>query len=93
MKRKVVSMLLCIAMVASMAAGCSSGGAKDDGKDTAKTEEKEETEEVSADTVFGKALAQVNEDLAPLPAKDTGKKLAAIESTLTNSFWVTMQEG
>ena len=43
--------------------------------------------------IFGKALAQVNEALAPLPEKDTGKKLAAIESTLTNSFWVTMQEG
>lgn len=38
-------------------------------------------------------MRQVNEDLAPLPEKDTGKKLAAIESTLTNSFWVTMQEG
>ena len=70
-------MLLCMAMVATMAVGCSSGGAKDDGKDTAKTEEKKETDEVSADTVFGKALAQVNEDLAPLPEKDTGKKLAA----------------
>ncbi|RGU94272.1 hypothetical protein DWW31_06685 [Clostridium sp. AF15-17LB] len=93
MKKKVVSMLLCMAMVATMAVGCSSGGAKDEGKDTAKTEEKKETDEVSADTVFGKALAQVNEDLAPLPEKDTGKKLAAIESTLTNSFWVTMQEG
>ena len=93
MKKKVVSILLCMAMVAMMAVGCSSGGAKGDGKDTAKTEEKKEIDEVSADTVFGKALAQVNEDLAPLPEKDTGKKLAAIESTLTNSFWVTMQEG
>ena len=39
------------------------------------------------------AEAQVDEDLAPLPDKDSGKKLAAIESTLSNSFWVTMQEG
>ena len=38
-------------------------------------------------------MAQVDEDLAPLPEKDTGKKLAAIESTLSNSFWTVMQEG
>lgn len=31
--------------------------------------------------------------MAPLPKKDSGMKLAAIESTLSNSFWVTMQEG
>ena len=98
MKRKLVSLLLCVAMVATLAAGCGSGSgdSKDSSKeDSKKTEEKKDegTKEVSTDTVFGKALAQVNEDLAPLPEKDTGKKLAAIESTLTNSFWVTMQEG
>ena len=95
-KRKLVSVLLCVAMTATMAAGCGSDtGKKDSGKDTAKTEEKKDggAEDISSDTVFGKAPAQVNEDLAPLPEKDSGKKLAAIESTLTNSFWVTMQEG
>ena len=83
MKRKLVSLLLCVAMVATLAAGCGSGSgdSKDSSKeDSKKTEEKKDegTKEVSTDTVFGKALAQVNEDLAPLPEKDTGKKLAAI---------------
>ena len=45
---------------------------EDSSKEDSKTEEKDEgTKEVSTDTVFGKALAQVNEDLAPLPEKDT----------------------
>lgn len=93
MKKKLVSVLLCAAMVAAMAAGC--GGSQEDTQES--KDEKEsgssKTEAVSEDTMFGQALAQVDEDLAPLPEKDTGKKLAAIESTLSNSFWVTMQEG
>ena len=91
MKKKLVSVLLCAAMVAAMAAGC--GGSQEDTQES--KDEKEsgssKTEAVSEDTMFGQALAQVDEDLAPLPEKDTGKKLAAIESTLSNSFWVTMQ--
>ena len=61
-----------------------------------KTEEinkEKNTATSSGETMFQKALKQVDEDLAPLPEKDSGKKLAAIESTLTNSFWVTMQHG
>lgn len=95
MKKKIISALLCVTMVATMAVGCgASGDEKKDDADKQKTEQaKDDKEEVASDTVFGKALAQVDEDLAPLPEKDTGKKLAAIESTLSNSFWVTMQEG
>lgn len=95
MKKKLVSVLLCLAMVATMAVGCGGSG-EEENTEGAATEEKsseEETEAVSEDTLFGQALAQVDEDLAPLPEKGTGKKLAAIESTLSNSFWVTMQEG
>lgn len=94
MKRKIISALLCVSMVATMAVGCgASEEKKEDAKEQKTEESKEDEEEVNADSVFGKALAQVDEDLAPLPKKDTGKKLAAIESTLSNSFWVTMQEG
>lgn len=94
MKKKIVSVLLCVAMVAAMAAGC--GNSQDESKEeeTQATEEKTDgADSKEAETVFQKALAQVDEDLAPLPEKDTGKSLAAIESTLANSFWVTMQEG
>ena len=95
MKKKIVSALLCATMVVTLVSGC--GSAKEEKKEEpvkqVNEEKKEEKEEVSADTVFGKALAALDEELAPLPKKDTGKKLAAIESTLSNSFWVTMQEG
>ncbi len=106
MKKKVLSVLLCTAMVVVMAAGCGSSSEESGQEDTAKEDTADESNVAdetdgadeadsaeAADTVFTRALAQVNEDLAPLPEKDTGKKLAAIESTLSNSFWVTMQEG
>ena len=31
--------------------------------------------------------------LEPLPEKGTGARLGAIESTLSNPFWITMEEG
>ena len=97
MKKKILSILLCTAMVATMAVGCGSSSEEESTEDTA-TEETTEEEDTAddaaeAETEFTKALAQVDEDLAPLPEKDTGKKLAAIESTLSNSFWTVMQEG
>ena len=98
MKKKLVSVLLSATMIATMVAGCGSSGGtqKDDSSSKTKTEDtkkSDDTTTASSDTEFGKALAQVDKDLAPLPKKDSGMKLAAIESTLSNSFWVTMQEG
>ena len=97
MKKKLVSALLCATMIATMVAGCgfSGGTQKDDSSSKTKTEDtkkSDDTTTASSDTEFGKALAQVDKDLAPLPKKDSGMKLAAIESTLSNSFWVTMQQ-
>lgn len=93
MKKRVVSILLCVTMVSAMVMGC--GSSSDEKTEEAKTEDtaEEEEEDDGEMTLFKQALAQVDEDFAPLPAKDSGVKLAAIESTLTNSFWVTMQEG
>ncbi len=95
MKKRLVSVLLCVTMAAAMAAGCGSSSEepKEEPKKETSEEPKEETEEAGGDTLFQQALAQVDEDLAPLPKKDAGVELGAIESTLTNSFWVTMQEG
>lgn len=97
MKAKVVSVLLCMAMVTTMAVGCGSSSDSSESTDSSKIESTEaeggDAEETGEQTLFQQAEAQVDEDLAPLPDKDSGKKLAAIESTLSNSFWVTMQEG
>lgn len=97
MKAKVVSVLLCMAMVTTLAVGCGSSSDSSDntestGSESTETEE-EGTEDTGKETLFQQAEAQVDEDLASLPEKDSGMKLAAIESTLSNSFWVTMQEG
>ena len=93
MKKKFLGILLCMVLVAmtGLLGACS-------GSEPAEEPAEETTEEAAEapsgeQTVFQQALAQVDEDLAPLPAKDSGVKLGAIESTLTNSFWVTMQKG
>lgn len=99
--KKFLSVLLCVMLTASMAVGCGGTQEEAEGEETQTTEDETQTTEegqdegdsAEAETVFQKALAQVDEDLAPLPEKDTGASLAAIESTLANSFWVTMQEG
>ena len=98
MKKKLVSILLCVSMVSAMVAGCGSSSSDEKKEDTKTedTEKKDDAKEDAAsgeDTLFTQAMAQVDEDFAPLPKKDSGVKLAAIESTLANSFWVTMQEG
>lgn len=97
MKKRIISILLCTAMAVTMAAGCSSSAGEESTEETTAEETTEEEDAADdaaeAETEFTKALAQVDEDLAPLPEKDTGKKLAAIESTLSNSFWTVMQEG
>ena len=98
MKKKLVSILLCVSMVSAMVAGCGSSSSdekKEDTKteDTEKKDDAKEDDASGEDTLFAQAMAQVDEDFAPLPKKDSGVKLAAIESTLANSFWVTMQEG
>ena len=93
MKKRILGILLCMVLVAmtGLLGACS-------GSQPAEEPAEETTEEAAEapageQTVFQQALAQVDEDLAPLPAKDSGAKLGAIESTLSNSFWVTMQKG
>lgn len=92
MKKKLVSALLCVTMVAGLAAGCGSSTTEsDEGAKEEKTEESSNSAE--PETEFQKAKAQIDQDLEPLPEKDTGISLAAIESALSNSFWATMKEG
>lgn len=82
MKKKISLLLVGMLLVMVFAGGC---GSKDEGKETKEAE--------AQNTAFQKAEADLEKALAPLPDKDTGVKLAAIESTLANSFWITMQEG
>ncbi|MDO5689147.1 MAG: substrate-binding domain-containing protein [Tissierellia bacterium] len=67
----------------------------------AETTEAEETEATktteAAEDITNSAMKEAEEALLkalePLPEKDTGAKLGAIESTLSNPFWITMQNG
>ncbi len=88
--RSIVSILLIIGLVTFLSlgiVGCSNTDTQSDNvKETPKSEEKTNTAMEEAEQKLLKALE-------PLPDKDTGVKLAAIESTLANPFWITMQEG
>lgn len=79
MKKRISLILVCMMLVMVFAGGC---GSKD--------EEQAANEAKTENTAFQKAEADLEEALAPLPDKDTGVKLAAIESTLANSFWITI---
>ena len=90
MKKILVSILLCVSMVSAMVAGCGSSSS-DEKKEDTKTEDTEKKDDAKGDaasgedTLFTQAMAQVDEDFAPLPKKDSGVKLAAIESTLASN--------
>lgn len=97
MKKKLVSVMLCMAMASVMVAGCGSSSSESSDssskEETESSDETEEAEDTGEETEFTKAMKEMEKSLEPLPEKDSGKKLAAIESTLSNSFWVTMKEG
>ncbi|MZQ75878.1 MAG: substrate-binding domain-containing protein [Peptoclostridium sp.] len=84
--KRLIAAFLAATMMFSMA-GCSA-------KQEAKTAEpKSTTQETQKNSAFADAEKKLEEALAPLPAKDSKAKLAALEITLANPFWVTMKEG
>lgn len=68
---------------------------KETGTDPVKTDAAAGTNapESAQNSAFAKANEELEKALAPLPEKGTGVKLASIESTLANSFWIVMKEG
>ncbi|MBU5255402.1 substrate-binding domain-containing protein [Tissierella praeacuta] len=90
--------LLGLILIMSLSLGLT--GCSNNDKEPVNVEEgtsKEKETEVQTEEVKNSAMEEAEqkllEALTPLPDKDTGVKLAAIESTLANSFWITMQEG
>ncbi|MGI6713338.1 MAG: substrate-binding domain-containing protein [Bacillota bacterium] len=87
--KKILSLLM-TALILITLVGCS----QTPEKPTTEAETQDKTaEEPVANSAFKEANKALEEALAPLPDKDTGVKIAAIESTLANSFWETMKEG
>ncbi|MGO5051247.1 substrate-binding domain-containing protein [Lachnospiraceae bacterium LCP25S3_G4] len=90
MKRKVLSVILVAVMATSMLSACQSKKAET--KET-KTEDVKDAAKEVKNSKFQEANEELEKALGTLPEKDTGVKIAAIESTLANEFWVTMQKG
>jgi D-allose transport system substrate-binding protein len=87
--KKMLSLLMITLIVISLTA-CSNSkeGPASNGETPKTTGEKSVT-----NSAFDEANKALEDALAPLPDKNTVVKIAAIESTLANSFWQTMKEG
>lgn len=79
--------LLAFVMVLGIA-GCGQQAEEQEGSD-----QETAAQEQPTNAAFLDAQAKLEEALAPLPKKDSQAKLAALEITLANPFWVTMKEG
>ncbi|MCF6463919.1 sugar ABC transporter substrate-binding protein [Clostridium sp. Cult1] len=92
--KTILLMLALVVLLSIGIVGCSNTETQpDDVEEMSEENETEvQTEEIT-NTAMEEAEQKLFEALEPLPEKDTGVKLAAIESTLANSFWITMQEG
>jgi D-allose transport system substrate-binding protein len=89
--KKILSLLMITLMVITLV-GCAQSGEEPE-QDPNAENGATATEEPETNSAFDEANRALEEALAPLPDKETGVKIAAIESTLANSFWITMQEG
>ncbi|NLC76051.1 MAG: hypothetical protein GX750_00270, partial [Clostridia bacterium] len=92
--KKILSLLIVVLLAMGLVA-CSQQ-AEDPGTEPETppaTEAPETAQEPVTNSAFEEANRALEEVLAPLPEKGTGVKIAAIESTLANSFWLTVKEG
>lgn len=91
--KRMTSLLMVIIMLVCLG-GCTQQNqteSEESKKEVQNSEEK--TEQQVTNTAFEEANKVLEEALAPLPEKNTNVKIAAIESTLANSFWQTMKTG
>lgn len=97
MKSKKIILCMGLAMVTaiSVLAGCQKEEKPQEkvAAEKSQTEEKKEAVSETGKTALQEAEERLFTMLEPLPEKGTNVKLGAIESTLANAFWLTMQEG
>ncbi len=84
--KKILMLVLSLALVSMMAAGCSKEdpGSAEQAKDPGSTIE---------NALLRDAEASMLEALSPLPEMGNGEKIGAIAFSMTNPFWVTVEEG
>lgn len=98
MKRKKMYMQVIVLLVIALVACNQQSAATEAATEATVTETATEgaieaATETAGQTAFEQANADLETALAPMPEKGTGVKVGAIESTLANPFWITMQEG
>jgi ABC-type sugar transport system substrate-binding protein len=84
--------ILIMCLLAVNMAGCASKGGTDKHEDKS-SQTANKAEVASNNAGFQDAEAKLTEALAPLPKAGKKYKIAALEITLANPFWVTMKEG
>lgn len=96
--KKLISLILCTVLIFTLTACGNNNEDKVEDEKNEETEVVEETdeetsEESSENSAFQEAEEKLLNSLAPLPETDEEYNIAAIEITLANPFWVTVQEG
>ncbi|MCR4962568.1 MAG: substrate-binding domain-containing protein [Firmicutes bacterium] len=91
---------LCLLLACFAFCGCTQENPADTQDDTsAETDENNEAANTEEDSftitneLLKEAEASMLEALSPLPEKGNGEKIGAIAFSMTNPFWVTVQEG
>ncbi|EPY6469757.1 substrate-binding domain-containing protein [Clostridium sporogenes] len=84
--KKVAALILSASLLTGLV-GCGSSTTNTD------TSQKKETKQTVENSAFKDAEKKLMDSLAPLPKPIKQYKLAALEITLANPFWVTVKEG
>ena len=88
--KKFLVLLMSLLLISVLVVGCSKAP-----KETEKTSEPTDKAPVSTidNELLREAEAKMLEALAPLPTMGNGEKIGAIAFSMTNPFWVTVEDG
>ena len=88
--KKILVLLMSLLLITVLATGCSQAPEEAD-----KTPEPADQSPVSTieNELLRDAEAKMLEALAPLPTMGNGEKIGAIAFSMTNPFWVTVEDG
>ena len=93
--KKIISVLISLFIIALFTVGCSNSNQTDENNENQNqnTVEPQSNNTVITNTLLQEAETSMLEALAPLPQKGNGEKIGAIAFSMTNPFWVTVEQG
>ena len=90
-------LIVCLCAVCLVFAGCTQEEEPVNNDDPAQTGDEQNGNEDETFAITNELLKQAEADmleaLAPLPEMGNGEKIGAVAFSMTNPFWVTVQEG